>query len=80
MEGRLTIAMNTRQEVCVLQLTGGVAFLPEQVREEGKIERVRRRGETPQVLRSSQIAAVKVSELTQLVKKAFAGTSASVIR
>ena len=43
MEGRLTIAMNTHQEVCVLQLTGGVALLPEQVREGEKIERVRRR-------------------------------------
>ena len=31
MEGRMTIAMNTHQEVCVLQLTGGVAILPDQV-------------------------------------------------
>lgn len=31
MDGRMTIAMNTHQEVCVLQLTGGVAILPDQV-------------------------------------------------
>ena len=31
MEGRMTIAMNAHQEVCVLQLTGGVAILPDQV-------------------------------------------------
>ena len=31
MEGKLIVGMNIHQEVCVLQMNGGVAILPEQV-------------------------------------------------
>ncbi len=31
MEGRLVVGMNTHMEICVLQMIGGVAILPEQV-------------------------------------------------
>ncbi len=31
MEGRLIVGMNAHQEVCVLQMNGGVPLLPEQV-------------------------------------------------
>ena len=42
MDGRMTIAMNTHQEMCVLQLTGGVAVLPDQVEREREREREKR--------------------------------------
>lgn len=31
MEGRLVVGMNVHREVCVLQMSGGVPILPEQV-------------------------------------------------
>jgi len=31
MEGRLVVGMNVHQEVCVLQMNGGVPLLPDQV-------------------------------------------------
>ena len=31
MEGKLVVGMNIHREICVLQLMGGVAILPEQV-------------------------------------------------
>ena len=33
MEGRLVVGMNIHREICVLQMMGGVAILPEQVGE-----------------------------------------------
>ena len=83
MDGRMTVAMNTHQEVCVLQLAGGVALLPDQVRGgemEGKGENERRDSPPYQVLRCSKIASVKVGELTKLVKNALSGKAMPVIR
>ena len=31
MEGKLVVGMNVHKEICVLQMMGGVAILPEQV-------------------------------------------------
>ena len=31
MDGRLVVGMNIHREICVLQMIGGVAILPEQV-------------------------------------------------
>ena len=32
MDGRLVVGMNIHREICALQMAGGVAILPEQVR------------------------------------------------
>ena len=35
MDGRLVVAMNVHREICALQMAGGVAILPEQVKRQG---------------------------------------------
>jgi len=32
MDGKLVVGMNVHREICALQMTGGVAILPDQVR------------------------------------------------
>lgn len=75
MEGKLVVGMNIHREICVLQMTGGVAILPEQVINMGSAFLYLLTSLMYcfiKVMRSTQIAAVKCVEITELIKKVMA--------
>ena len=91
MDGRLVVGMNIHREICVLQMAGGVAILPDQV----SLLFTPSSHSLPlppslhlpptapilllcaalQLLRCSKIATVKCAEITEMIKNALTGAT-----
>ena len=73
MDGRLIVGMNIHREICALQMTGGVAILPEQVRliYSLHLSCLLTLNFEWQVLRCTNIATVKCTEVTEVIKTAL---------